>query len=58
MSVNTSSAYRQNMPFTNKFTKAKKTGSKSCIGQYRVSFNGKEQDNVTYGNGNEYDYGF
>ncbi|HEY6976189.1 MAG TPA: RHS repeat-associated core domain-containing protein, partial [Chitinophagaceae bacterium] len=26
--------------------------------QYRYGFNGKEMDNETYGQGNEYDYGF
>jgi RHS repeat-associated protein len=34
------------------------SGSVNAGGGYRYGFNGKEQDGETYGNGNEYDYGF
>lgn len=34
------------------------TGRKFSAGsEYRFGFNGKEKDDDTYGNGNEYDYG-
>jgi RHS repeat-associated protein len=33
-------------------------GLQGCGAGYRFSFNGKEKDNETYGEGNEYDYGF
>jgi RHS repeat-associated protein len=45
-------------PFSNKCTKSKKSHLKSDTITYLFSFNGKEKDNETYGEGNEYDYGF
>jgi RHS repeat-associated protein len=44
--------------FSNKCTKGKKMPLKSDTITYLFSFNGKEKDNETYGDGNEYDYGF
>ncbi|MBL4755245.1 MAG: RHS repeat-associated core domain-containing protein [Flavobacteriales bacterium] len=33
-------------------------GLKKCLSTYRYGFNGKEKDDETSGNGNQYDYGF
>ncbi len=44
--------------FSNKCTKSKKSHLKSDTITYLFSFNGKEKDSETFGDGNEYDYGF
>jgi RHS repeat-associated protein len=43
--------------FSNKCTKSKKLPLKSNTITYLFAFNGKEQDNETYGAGNAYDFG-
>jgi len=43
--------------FSNKCTKSKKSHLKSDTITYLFSFNGKEDDKETYGDGNEFDFG-